>query len=88
MMYKFVNGLAPAYLNDMFEADTGVTNYNLRNSNKNLALPRARTDYYRKSFAFTGAKIWNSLPHSLKEEQSIETFKTKLKSLDLLVKAN
>ena len=34
MMYKIVNGLALAYLNDMFEADTRVTNYNLRNSNK------------------------------------------------------
>ena len=27
MMFKIVNGLAPAYLNDMFKADTGVTNY-------------------------------------------------------------
>ena len=88
MMFKIVNGLAPAYLNDMFKADTGVTNYNLRNLNKSLALPKARTDFYRKSFVFTGAKIWNSLTHSLKEEQSLETFKTKLKSLDLLVKGN
>ena len=45
MMYKIVNGLAPAYLNDVFEAYTGFTNYTLRNSNKNLALPRTRTDY-------------------------------------------
>ena len=88
-MFKIVNGLAPAYLNDMLKADTGVTTYNLRNLNKSLALPKARTDFYRKSFAFTGAKIWNSLTHSLKlKEQSLETFKTKLKSLDLLVKGN
>ena len=85
MMFKIVNGLAPAYLNEMFQGVASTNAYNLRSSNKNLALPKARTDYYRKSFAFTGAKIWNGLPQSLKEEQCLETFKTKLKSLDLLV---
>ena len=41
---------------------------------KNIVLPKTTTDYYRKSFAFTGAKLWNALPKNLKEERSLEVF--------------
>ena len=50
----------------------------LRASRKNIALPKTRTDYYRKSFAFTGAKLWSALPNNLKEERSLKVSKSKL----------
>ena len=34
--------------------------------------------FYRDSFAFTGAKTWNDLPNSLKEESSLKRFMGKL----------
>ena len=32
----------------------------------NLIVPQARTNYFRNSFASAGAKLWNSLPSSLR----------------------
>ena len=46
----------------------------------NLIVPKARTNYFRNSFASAGAKLWNSLPSSLKEETSLKQFKTKIGS--------
>ena len=77
-----LNGIT---LKDMFSKNIGTSCYNLRTSREDIALPRARTGYYRNSFAFTGAKIWNSLPNDLKCERSLESFKNKLKSLNLCI---
>ena len=32
----------------------------------NLELPKCHTNYYKNSFAFSGAKLWNDLPPSVK----------------------
>ena len=85
MMFKVLNGMSPKYMEDLFKRETGSTTYNLRASRKNVALPKTRTDYYRKSFAFMGAKLWNALPDNLKEECSLESFKNKLKHVDLSI---
>ena len=85
MMFKIVNGMTPRHLKDILSARPGASVYNLRTSQDDIAILRARTDYYRKSFAFTGAKIWNALPNNMKYEFSFETFGNKLKSLDLSI---
>ena len=36
------------------------------------------TLYYRKSFAYNGAKVWNALPDEIKCERSIGAFKDRL----------
>lgn len=82
MMFKTLNGMAPRYMEDIFNVHTGNLAYNLRASCKDVALPQVKTDYYRKSFAFTGAKLWNSLPNNLKEENSLEAFVKKLNHVD------
>ena len=63
----------------------GRSVYNLRIPRRNLALPAVKTDYYRNSFAYTGAKIWNALPDEIKYEKSMRTFKRKLESLNLSI---
>ena len=78
-MYKITNNLAPEHMVQMFDKSYGSKCYGLRNSEKNFQLPNCKTDHYRKSFAFSGAEIWNSLPANLKEAQSLETFKKQLK---------
>ena len=74
MMFKIINGMTPPYLKDIFSARPGISIYNLRTSQGDFAIPRARTDYYRKSFAFKGGKIWNAFPNNMKSELSFETF--------------
>ena len=78
LMFKILNGLTPPYLSEMFTHSASFHDYGLRSSRMNLALPKSRTDFYRNSFAFTGAKIWNDLPNSLKEETSLKKCISKL----------
>ena len=71
MTYKIVNELAPTYLSEMFTFSNGSNEYNLRQYELNLALKKNRTEYYNSSFAFTGAKLWNSLPDRVKRQSSL-----------------
>jgi hypothetical protein len=50
-------------------------NYNLRNSNTDIAHPKPRREFLKKSFKYSGAKLWNSLSREAKEAQSIYSFK-------------
>ena len=83
MMYKIVHGLAPAYLTEMFTVayQSSLNDYSLRQSKLIFELPVNRTDYYNSSFAFTGAKLWNSLPDELKHEPSLKRFIKRLEHL-------
>ena len=65
---------------DMFTSQYGSQVYSLRNSTFNFEIPNARTELYRNSFAFTGAKIWNELPEDFKTAPSLNAFKRKIKS--------
>ena len=71
MMVKIFNGMTPAYLEEIFSSNIRRSIYNLRTSRWNLALPAVKTSYYRNSFAYTGAKVWNALPDDLKGKKSI-----------------
>ena len=52
---------------------------NTRNNNFILRLPPAKLAFFRKSFAFAGAKIYNELPIDLRLESSLNDFKVKAK---------
>ena len=52
MMYKILNNMAPTYLQDHFETSAVNEIYSLRKRKLCLVLPRAQTDYLKKSFAF------------------------------------
>ena len=43
-----------------------------------LAFPQPRTDYVRKSFSYSGATLWNSLPTDIRVSKTLREFKTKL----------
>ena len=59
MVYKSLHGLAPDYLCSKFERRK--TAYNLRDSENKLNVPLPRTNYYKNSFSYSGATLWNSL---------------------------
>ena len=72
MMFKFLNGLAPVYLHDLFSERH--TDYDLRDSFRKLNLPKPRTDYLKGSFGYSGASLWNSLPENIRAITSIGQF--------------
>ena len=60
MVHKSLHGLAPDYLCAKFERRG--TAYNLRDTENELNVPLPRTNYYKNSFSYSGATLWNSLP--------------------------
>ena len=85
MVYKSLNGLAPNYLSSRFiQRSDVVTAYNLRDSDGKLAIPLPRTNYmyYKNSFGYSGAVLWNSLPSAARQATSLTSFRRLLINSD------
>ena len=76
MMFKTLNGLAPVYLQDLFSERH--TDYDMRDCLRKLNLPKPRTDHLKRSFGYTGALLWNSLPQNNRVIRSTGQFKKKI----------
>ena len=74
MVFKSLNGLVPEYLTSKF-VTRNVSNYALRDSANKLVVPFPRTNYMKNSFSYSGATLWNSLPHNIRESGSLNQFK-------------
>ena len=66
MVFKSLNDLAPENLGNIFSKLSDVHTRILRNTKCNLAVPKMRTAYGQKSFAYRGAKAWNKLDSEMK----------------------
>ena len=80
IMYKTLNELAPDYLQCLF-TERHVNDYNLRNLEGKLSLPKPNTNYLKRSFCYSGACLWNNLPQDLKSVCSIGQFKRGIKKV-------
>ena len=79
MMFKILNGQTADYLSNKFIFRNDTTSFRLRNSEMRLALPQLRTDYVRKSFSYSCAALWNSVPTDcIRVSKTLGEFKTKL----------
>ena len=79
LMFKTTNGLTPAYLQNLFS--THSTQYNLRDSEAKLELPKPRTNYGKRAFCYSGALLWNNLPINLRKSDSLGYFKREIDQL-------
>ena len=80
MAFKSLNGLAPEYLSSKFIAWSHTTSYTFRDSVNRLTIPQPCTNYLRNSFCYSGAVLWNSLPETLRQAESLRNFKSLLHS--------
>ena len=81
MVYKSLNCLAPDYMSSKFILRNDLFNScNLRDSENKLAVPLPRTNYYRKSFCYSGAVLWNNLPTDVRQAKSLTSFRKLLTS--------
>ena len=62
-------------------ATSHLSNLELRDSENKLNVPLPRTNYYKNSFSYSGAILWNSLPCNLRKAESLGQFKRLLKEL-------
>ena len=68
LMFKTLTDLSPEYLKGLFKPFN--KDYGLRNSDNKLALPKPRTDFLKRSFCYSGALLWNSLPSNVRAIRS------------------
>ena len=80
IMYNTLDELAPEYLQCLF-TQRYVNDYNLRNLEGKLSLPKPNTNYLKRSFCYSGACLWNNLPQDLKSVGSIAQFKRGIKKV-------
>jgi hypothetical protein len=73
-MFKTLKSNAPSYLQKLFSIRG--TGYNLSgNSEMRLNLPKPRRNYLKRSFCYSGALLWNSLPQEIRKLQTQAKFK-------------
>ena len=75
-LYKIINDYtAPNLKQSLIGSNSMPSSYTLRSTDTDIALPKPRTEFLKKSFKYSGAKLWNSLSREAKEAQSISIFK-------------
>jgi hypothetical protein len=76
-IYKIIKGEAPRYLSIILDQFLNPNTYNLRNQLL-YRQPAAKTTHYSRSFFPYAIRLWNSIPASTRELDSLSTFKSKL----------
>ena len=75
-VYKSVtcNNIFPEYLSNIL---TPTNNTHLRSHTQHmLQIPKPRLEFYRKSFAYSGPKLWNQIPLDIRQSESLNIFKS------------
>ena len=77
-IFKAQKNLNPSFMDKIFdEKDTPCT----FRSGRNILAPKpSTTGYGIENARFLGAKIWRTMPSSLKESQTLNSFKTGVES--------
>ena len=77
LTFKCLHGLAPKYLSDLLTVSK-PSRYNLRNHMGTLLTPASvkfKVTLGNRAFKSSAPKLWNSLPLSIRNIQSLNTFK-------------
>ena len=81
MMFKTMNNLNPPYIKNLFKFTNEIHDRCLRSasaaSDNLLYIPKPNCELYRNSLAYSGSKIWNSIPQDVKNSDSFAIFKNR-----------
>ena len=76
LMYKIMHNLAQSYLSNIFTLSSEVHERSLRSTTENLLyVPKPKIELYRNSLAYSGSKIWNSIPEHIRNSTSLQQFR-------------
>ena len=80
LVYKSRNQQVPIRTSVMFQNFEVHHPFNTRfAASKGYALPRCARNFGKRSITYQGMKVWNTLRNEIKEAQSVEVFKQKVK---------
>ena len=81
-MYKVHNEIVPDPIIALFDKTEAIHKYSTRLvTNQNYFLKRTNLNKGERGISVAAVKVWNDLPASIKESESLEIFKSKLKHL-------
>ena len=81
LVFRCVTGCAPQCLASQFVQNTNIHLHNTRSAVAGgIHVPKARTDFGKKSFAFRGCQRWNALPPFIRTIKNLATFMTTARS--------
>ena len=76
LTFKVLKNLTPEYLN-VFTFVHQISTRTTRNSeNGILYIPRFRTEYFKRSFKVSSTLLWNELPESIRNCDTLSSFKS------------
>ena len=73
-IYRILHKLSPSYLHSTFSYAVSITGRTGRNVHQ-LYVPSMDLNYGKRSLYYRGTTIWNSLPASVVETNSLNSFK-------------
>ena len=79
LMFKCINGMAPEHLTSNITIDSTHSYSTRLNDSNNVRQPSVKIETAKRSFRYSGASSWNSLPDSIKNITNVSTFKQKIK---------
>ena len=75
LVFLCLHSLVPSYFSLYFTRFSNTHNYFTRQSTcMRLSLPNVKQNFGKRTFLFTGAKIFNNLPSSILKSENIQTF--------------
>ena len=81
-VYKYLNGLYPDIMSDIFKLRENT--YNLRNFNITESQnPRTKT-FDLDSIAYRASQLWKNVPEEIRNSASLPKFKKKIKKVPLI----
>ena len=80
-MYKLVHGLSPLFMADIFCNNTNLHSENVsaNTRSKSRFCNPSTTIYGLETLRCLGPKIWNMVPHDMKNAKSVANCKTKIR---------
>ena len=73
LVFLCLHSLVPSYFSLYFTRFSNIHNYSTRQSMR-LSLPKVKQNFGKRTFLFTGAKIFNELPLNIVKSDNIQTF--------------
>ena len=83
LTHKCLYGYAPTYLKNLINSRSVSARYSLRINDDNWLLQTVTSLNFARSqsmFSYASTKVWNSLPLSLREIETLYFFKKRLKA--------